>query len=113
MLVSPIATLVAHCFQSTVSMVNFRRQVMEPGPSQLAAAVVSLIATLVARSKDSGGLLWLAWQASFSHWALQAYVIAEAERLTGEKLSNVEDFLVTRPPSATGRCRPMSSPCAC
>ena len=58
-------------------------QVLEPGPSQLAAAVVALVSTLVARAKDSSGLLWLAWQASFAHWALEACVIAEAERLTG------------------------------
>jgi ABC-2 type transporter len=44
---------------------------------------VALVSTLVARAKDSSGLLWLAWQASFAHWALQACVIAEAERLTG------------------------------
>jgi hypothetical protein len=60
------------------------RQVLEAGPSQLAAAVVALVSTLVARAKDSTGLLWLAWQASFAHWALEACVIAEAERLTGE-----------------------------
>ncbi len=62
---------------------------MEPGPSQLAAAVTSLVSTLVARSRDSSGLLWLAWQASFSRWALEAYVIAEAERLTGTRLQTM------------------------
>lgn len=56
---------------------------MEPGPSQLAAAVVALVSTLVARARNSSGLLWLVWQASFAHWALEASVIAEAERLTG------------------------------
>ncbi len=60
-------------------------QVLESGPSQLAAAVVALVSTLVARAKDSSGLLWLTWQASFAHWALEACVIAEAERLTGAK----------------------------
>lgn len=56
---------------------------LKPGPSQLAAAVVALVSTLVARARDSSGLLWLVWQASFAHWALEACVIAEAERLTG------------------------------
>ncbi len=54
---------------------------MEAGPSQLAAAVVALIATLVARCRDSSGLLRAAWAASPAHWALEALVIAEAELL--------------------------------
>jgi ABC-2 type transporter len=51
--------------------------------------VVALVSTLVARAKDSSGLLWLAWQASFAHWALEACVIAEAERLTGAQAARL------------------------
>ena len=59
---------------------------MDPAPSQLAAAVMALLNTVIARSKDSSGLLWIFYQLSFSHWALEAYVIAEANRLTGKLL---------------------------
>lgn len=62
------------------------RQVMDPAPSQLAAAVMALLNTLIARSKDSTGVVWLFYQLSYSHWALEAYVIAEANRLTGAPL---------------------------
>lgn len=58
-------------------------QVMDPAPSQLAAAVMALLNTLIARSKDSTGVVRLFYQLSYSHWALEAYVIAEANRLTG------------------------------
>lgn len=60
-------------------------QIMEPAPAQLAAAVMALLNTLIARSKESTGLVWFFYQVSYSHWALEAYVIAEANRLTGDK----------------------------
>jgi ABC-type multidrug transport system ATPase subunit len=53
------------------------------GAAQLAAAVITLIATLVARQPEARGLLSIIQQFSFARWALEGFVIAESNRLSG------------------------------
>lgn len=56
---------------------------MEPTSAQLAAAVLALINTLVARQGSPGALVALAQRFSFARWGLEGYVISESNRLTG------------------------------
>ncbi|PSC68046.1 ABC transporter G family member 28-like [Micractinium conductrix] len=58
-------------------------QVMEPAAAQLAAAVLALINTLIARQQHARGLVRLAQWTSFARWGLEGYVIAESNKLTG------------------------------
>ena len=56
---------------------------MEPAAAQLAAAVLALINTLIARQQHARGLVRLAQWTSFARWGLEGYVIAESNKLTG------------------------------
>lgn len=72
-------------------------QVFSHGAAQLAAAVLVLINTLVAqRHQAPVGIVKAAMALGFANWALEAYVLAEAKRLTGVWLPErctVIDFL--------------------
>ena len=54
-----------------------------PDSAQLAAAVVTLVSTLMARKSAASGGLFLAQQLSFARWALEGFVIAESNREVG------------------------------
>lgn len=54
-----------------------------PSTAQLASAVITLVATLVARQVGARGAVYAAQQFTFSRWALEGLVIAESNRLTG------------------------------
>ncbi|KAL4449383.1 hypothetical protein ABPG77_007027 [Micractinium sp. CCAP 211/92] len=58
-------------------------QVMEPSAAQLAAAVLALVNTLIARQGHARGLVRLAQNFSFARWGLEGYVISESNKLTG------------------------------
>lgn len=60
-----------------------RTQLMEPASAQLAAAVLALINTLIARQGSPGALVAAAQHFSFARWGLEGYVISESNRLTG------------------------------
>jgi len=67
------------------------------GTAQLAAAVITLIATLVARQPEAHGLLSIIKQLSFARWALEGFVIAESNRLSGVwLLARCADLLALR-----------------
>ncbi len=53
------------------------------GNASLAAAVITLISTLIARQPGAHGLLSLVQKLSFARWALEGFVIAESNRLSG------------------------------
>lgn len=56
---------------------------MDPSSSQLAAAVLALVNTLVARQGEPPRLVALAQNFSFARWGLEGFVISESNRLTG------------------------------
>lgn len=58
-------------------------QVLEPSAAQLAAAVLALVNTLIARQGHARGLVRLAQSFSFARWGLEGYVISESNKLTG------------------------------
>ncbi|KAG7670998.1 hypothetical protein KSW81_004425 [Nannochloris sp. 'desiccata'] len=67
------------------------------GTAQLAAAVLTLIATLVARQPEARGLLSIIQQFSFARWSLEGFVIAESNRLSGVwLLARCADLLALR-----------------
>eukprot|EP01026_Neomeris_dumetosa_P039570 TRINITY_DN3251_c0_g1_i12.p1 TRINITY_DN3251_c0_g1~~TRINITY_DN3251_c0_g1_i12.p1 ORF type:complete len:386 (-),score=26.64 TRINITY_DN3251_c0_g1_i12:816-1973(-) len=59
-------------------------QIMDPGPAQLSAAVFALTNALIAPKTDlKEGILHILHEISFAKYALEGYVIAEANRLQG------------------------------
>lgn len=58
-------------------------QVLEPGTAQLAAAVFSLLSTMIARQGNPSGAVRLLQGFSFARWALEGMVVSESNRLTG------------------------------
>ncbi len=57
---------------------------MDPAASQLCAAVLALINTLIARTGHPSDLLRFIQRFSFARWGLEGYVISESNRLTGD-----------------------------
>lgn len=64
-------------------------QVMGPNAAQLTAAVSALINALVASKFSTTGALGLMNTISYARWALEGYVIAEANCLKGESMQGV------------------------
>jgi hypothetical protein len=75
-----VTAAISYCCTGTAYMLS---QLLEPGAAQLTAAVLALINALIAKQQDSRGLVHLAYQLSYAHWGLEAFSIAEANRLTG------------------------------
>ncbi|GAB4817511.1 hypothetical protein N2152v2_004557 [Parachlorella kessleri] len=75
-----VTVAIIYCCSGTA---YFLSQVLEPSAAQMAAAVLTLICTLIARESDPHGLLNFIKQTSFARWGLEGYVIAESNRLTG------------------------------
>eukprot|EP00890_Picochlorum_soloecismus_P005658 jgi/Picsp_1/6093/NSC_03447-R1_white-brown-complex abc transporter family len=51
--------------------------------SQLAAAIITLLQTLIAREPDSGFFMNILQSISFPRWAMEGFVIAESNQLKG------------------------------
>ncbi|BBN06086.1 protein MpABCG24 [Marchantia polymorpha subsp. ruderalis] len=56
--------------------------VMNPAPAQLFSVFIPVVATLIVTGSRTGTMSYIA-DISFAEWALEAYVIANAERYTG------------------------------
>lgn len=56
---------------------------LEPGTAQLAAAVFSLLSTMIARQGNPSSAVQLLQGFSFARWALEGMVVSESNRLTG------------------------------
>jgi hypothetical protein len=75
-----VTAAISYCCTGTAYMLS---QLLEPNAAQLTAAVLALINALIAKQKDGRGLVYAAYQLSYAHWGLEAFSIAEANRLSG------------------------------
>ncbi|XP_057472571.1 ABC transporter G family member 28-like [Actinidia eriantha] len=56
---------------------------LEPGPAQLWSVLLPVVLTLIANQNYQGGILKIIENMCYTKWALEAFVIANAERYSG------------------------------
>lgn len=56
---------------------------LNPGSAQLCSVLLPVVSTLVATQPNSNGILMYLIHATYSHWALQAFVVANVKRYSG------------------------------
>ncbi|GMH39179.1 hypothetical protein BSKO_07077 [Bryopsis sp. KO-2023] len=75
-----VTAFLVYCWTGMAYIIS---QVLNYSASQLASAVLVLMNTLLARSTYDHGMMHVVRNIIFTRWAMQAYIIAEAHRLTG------------------------------